>query len=234
MTGIAAIIAAAGQGVRMGNPMAKQFLPVLGKPLIWHTVRAFEDCPDIDHIVLVLPAESVAEAIAEYKGKPFSKLRQIIAGGPNRQTSVRNGLEALPRDTDMIVVHDGVRPLVTSDLIAQTIQCARIAGACIAALPITDTLKRISEKGTIVHTLSREDLWTAQTPQTFKADLLRRAFSAIENTSFRATDEASILEYLGIPVSVVKGDSTNLKVTTPADLKIVEVLLKEKYESIQQ
>lgn len=228
----AAIITAAGQGMRMGMPVAKQFLPILGKPLIWHTIRVFEKTPAIDDIILVLPPETLDLSREYFGNEPdFKKIRQVISGGTFRQDSVRNGLNAVAERAQIVLVHDGVRPLVDEELIVRIIECAKENGAAIAAIPATNTLKRVSGKGRILETVPRDHLWCAQTPQAFRIELLRRAFAAIEGTPFQGTDEASLVERLGDPVHVVPGARTNIKVTTPFDLRLIEILLKERYDS---
>ncbi|MDQ7836941.1 MAG: 2-C-methyl-D-erythritol 4-phosphate cytidylyltransferase [Thermodesulfobacteriota bacterium] len=225
-----AIITAAGKGVRIGAPVAKQFLPVLGKPLLWHTIKVFENCPGIDNIILVLPPDMVkiGRELFQTKGE-FKKLWKVVAGGKTRQQSVSNGLRAIPEKYKIVVVHDGVRPLVNEDTIKEVIELAKEKGAAIAAMPANDTLKQVSADGCIIRTVERSLIWQAQTPQAFRAELLRRAFTEAQKDNFYGTDEASLVERLEEPVYIIKGASTNIKVTTPADLKLVEILLRYRY-----
>lgn len=227
-----AIIATAGIGMRMGTAIAKQFLPVLGKPLIWHTIKVFENCSTIDNIILVLPPDmvSVGKELFQSSGE-FQKLWDVVAGGKSRPESVNNGLRAIPEKCQIVVVHDGVRPLVDERTIKQTIEQAKEKGAAIAAIPASDTLKQVSADGLIFKTIERALIWQAQTPQSFRTELLRRAFAEAQKDRFQSTDEASLVERLGEPVYIVRGHPTNIKVTTPGDLKLVETLLKDRYEN---
>ncbi|MDD5451684.1 MAG: 2-C-methyl-D-erythritol 4-phosphate cytidylyltransferase [Desulfovibrionales bacterium] len=225
-----AIITAAGKGVRIGATVAKQFLPVLGKSLLWHTIKVFENCPGIDNIILVLPPDMVkiGRELFQTKGE-FKKLWKVVAGGKTRQQSVSNGLRAIPEKYKIVVVHDGVRPLVNEDTIKEVIELAKEKGAAIAAMPANDTLKQVSADGRILRTVERSLIWQAQTPQAFRVELLRRAFTEAQKDNFYGTDEASLVERLEAPVYIIKGASTNIKVTTPADLKLVEILLRYRY-----
>ncbi|MEW6327137.1 MAG: 2-C-methyl-D-erythritol 4-phosphate cytidylyltransferase [Thermodesulfobacteriota bacterium] len=225
-----AIITAAGKGVRIGTAVAKQFLPVLEKPLLWHTIKVFENCPGIDNIILVLPPGMVkiGRELFQTKGE-FKKLWKVVAGGKTRQDSVSNGLRAIPEKYKIVVVHDAVRPLVDEDTIKEAIELAKEKGAAIAAIPANDTLKHVSPDGCIVRTVERSLIWQAQTPQVFRVKLLREAFTEAQKDNFYGTDEASLVERLGRPVYIIKGASTNIKVTTPSDLKLVEILLRDRY-----
>ncbi len=211
----------------------KQFLPVLGKPLIWHTLAAFERCRAIDKIVLVLPPEMVQAGVDQFQtGGEFSKIACVVPGGKTRQESVGNGLRFVPAECRIVVVHDGVRPVVGEDIIVKTIEAAQEWGSAIAAIPVADTLKNVSDDGRISGTLERRHIWCAQTPQAFRLELLQRAYHESRTEALEATDEAALVERLGEPVYVVRGSSTNIKVTTPSDLKMVELLLREKYGSV--
>lgn len=226
----AAIITAAGQGLRMGLPVPKQFLQLLGKPLLWHTVKVFETCPVIDEIVLVLPADMVEQGRVQFPPE-FKKIKAVVAGGDTRQESVRNGLAEVSGESLIVAVHDGVRPLIDHSLIFRTIALAKEKGAAIPAIPVGDTLKEVSKDGLIEGTLDRTGIYCAQTPQCFRLDLLIKAFSqAIEDGTF-STDEAQLLEGTGEAVYVSQGDPLNLKITTQSDLKIAEILLKERYDA---
>lgn len=226
---VAAVIPAAGEGRRMGGPLEKQFLRLEDAPLLAYTLKSFEASPFIDGIVLVVPKnriELVRENILEqYK---ISKLLALVAGGPHRQESVRLGLEALDPGWELVVVHDGARPLVSLELIARCVKEARLHGAAIAAVPATDTVKEVDAEGFVERTPLRERLWMVQTPQTFRYDWLLRAHTEAQRDGFLGTDDASLVERLGHRVKVVQGSYENIKVTTGADLKIAREILAAK------
>ncbi len=219
-----AIIVAAGSGSRFGADRPKQFAELLGKPLIIHTLERFEACPAVDEIVLVLSEEGREEFKIQNSKFKISKLKSIAVGGPTRAESVRNGLEAIDAPDDMIVaVHDGARPLVTSDEIAAVIAKAAETGAACLVAPVNDTIKTISG-GEITGTLDRDKLRRALTPQAFKIDVLRRAFD-LGDTSEAVTDECYLVEKLGHPIAIVEGSARNIKVTTREELIFVEAIL---------
>lgn len=221
-----AIIVAAGKSERMGTGTDKAFLSLGSRPLMAWSLLAFEQCPDIDQIVLVVRKERVqaARGVAQMFG--ISKLRQIVAGGTKRQDSVRHGLKELDPDTRLVVVHDGARPCITSELIAETLQSARKNGSGVAACRVVDTIKHV-ERGAIVdHTLNRDKLWAVQTPQSFKADLLLRAYAKVEEKNATVTDEAAAVELLGEPVRLVEWPRLNIKITVPEDLTVAAALLR--------
>jgi 2-C-methyl-D-erythritol 4-phosphate cytidylyltransferase len=212
-----AVIVGAGSGSRFGGD--KVFAELAGRPLLVHTGAAFEASPVVDGIVLVLREENLARgrALAEEQG--WTKLRAVTAGGARRQDSVLAGLRAA--EADWVVVHDAARPLVTPDLIERGLEAARDTGAAIAALPVRDTIKRV-EHDQIVATVDRSRLWTAQTPQVFRSELLELALQGGHDV----TDDAAAVEALGVPVRVYLGLERNLKVTTAADLALAEAILR--------
>jgi 2-C-methyl-D-erythritol 4-phosphate cytidylyltransferase len=215
---VGAIIVAAGRSERMAG-VDKLLAPLAGRPLIAHALAVFAVHPSLDQIVIVV-SESNQQPIAEV-AKEVAPAARSVLGGDRRRDSVLAGLEALV-DCDYVLVHDGARPLVTPDLIDAALEGARATGAALCAVPVTDTLKRADERGLVHSTVSREGLWLAQTPQAFRADLLRRAHQA---TDVDATDDAALVEWLGEPVRIVMGSPANLKVTTPEDLRLAEALL---------
>jgi 2-C-methyl-D-erythritol 4-phosphate cytidylyltransferase len=229
MKQVVAVIVAAGEGVRMGDGPRKQYR-YLGKfPILAHTLFAFDKNPEVDDIVLVLPASDYAfcweKIIAPLD---FQKKIQWISGGPTRQESVYNGLKAVENDCGIVVIHDSVRPLVPARLIAKSVAGAQKYGACIAAVPAKDTLK-IVKNDKIQKTISRDRVWMAQTPQTFRYDLIMKAHEAARKEQFKGTDDAALIERLGIEVHVIKGDPRNIKITTPGDLKVAEALLNTRF-----
>ena len=222
---VRAIIAAAGSGRRFGDG-DKLFAPLAGRPLIAHSLMAFEVCSLIDTVVLVLAEENLERGCQLVDAAGFDKVAVICAGGPRRQDSVRLGLEALD-PCRWVVVHDGARPLVTAALIEAGLAAAAETGAAIAAVPLADTLKEVADDGLIVKTLDRSNLWAAQTPQVFDCELLREAHGRAQG---EATDDASLVEALGRRVKVFPGSARNLKVTTAADLALAQALMAQDGE----
>jgi 2-C-methyl-D-erythritol 4-phosphate cytidylyltransferase / 2-C-methyl-D-erythritol 2,4-cyclodiphosphate synthase len=225
MPAITAIIPAGGIGSRMGLPMPKQYCDLAGIPMLVHTLRAFEQSP-VDAIIVVAPADCVEHTVALIDRFGITKIQAVVAGGRLRQDSVRAGLAAAAPSTEVVVVHDGARPLVSPGLIKTCIDEARRAGAAMAAIPVKDTLKAVAADGSVLHTVDRQGLWQAQTPQAVRADLLRQAFAAADG--FVGTDEASLLERHGIRVSIIEGSEKNLKITRPEDLLVAEALLRHE------
>jgi 2-C-methyl-D-erythritol 4-phosphate cytidylyltransferase len=219
---VGAIIAAAGRSERMGG-RDKLFAVVGGKPLLAHTLIAFDVCRGVDRVVLVLSPESIERGRELVSEAGFGKVAAVCQGGERRQDSVCNGLEALA-SCQWVVVHDGARPLVTAGLIERGLEAAKETGAAIAALPIADTVKEVEPPGLIGRTLSRGQLWAAQTPQVFRYDILREAHQRAQG---EATDDAALVEKAGYRVKVFEGSSRNIKVTTAADLDIVEAFLAQ-------
>jgi len=220
---VAAVIVAAGAGRRMGSALPKQVLPLAGRPLVEHSLRAFQRAPSVDRIVLVLPAGFAA--VFPLKLGAIEKLAATVAGGETRQASVRNGLEAIAGE-EWVVVHDAARPLVMPTLIEAVLAAARDHGAAVAARPARDTVKQVDGR-VVVGTFDRDRVVLVQTPQAFRAELLRRAHREAAADGFLATDDAQLVERLGEPVAWVEGPATNLKVTTADDLRLAEMLLRE-------
>jgi 2-C-methyl-D-erythritol 4-phosphate cytidylyltransferase/2-C-methyl-D-erythritol 2,4-cyclodiphosphate synthase len=210
----------------MGQP--KQWLPLGGRPLLYWTLRAFQECPAVREVVLVVPGEDLERARREVvEAYGLAKVRRIVAGGAERQDSVLNGFRALSGRPDLVMVHDGARPLVSREVLERAIQATAEHGATLSAVPVRDTLKRVDGAGGVVATLEREGVWQAQTPQTFRYELLEEAFELALREGVRATDEAGLVERLGHRVQVVMGSPENFKVTTPEDVELAEILLKE-------
>lgn len=224
---VAAIIPAAGAGRRMGAP--KQWLNIAGRPLLCWTLAAFERCPEVDYVVLVVPEADIELArrrVVEPCG--LAKVRAVAAGGAERQDSVWNGLQALSAPPpDIVMVHDGARPLIEPEVLTRAVRATIECGATLCAVPVRDTIKRVGPAGEVMKTLPREGLWQAQTPQTFRYDVLATAFEEARRENFVATDEAALVERLGHQVRVVMGARRNFKVTTPEDIELAERLLKE-------
>jgi 2-C-methyl-D-erythritol 4-phosphate cytidylyltransferase len=222
---VIAIIPAAGAGRRMGSAVEKQFLHLRGIPILAHTLRVFDKSPKIDGIVLVVAPQQRQALEGEVLGPhPCEKLLRVIDGGAERQDSVANGLRAIPPDCELVVVHDGVRPLVSIDLLEAVLEAAHHYGAAIAAIPAGDTVKQ-ADSQKVVATLERETIWLAQTPQIFRAKLLRRAYEKAARDQAVVTDDAALVERIGVTVHLVHGSPENIKVTTPADLLLAEAIL---------
>lgn len=220
-----AIIAAAGQGTRLGEGRAKQFVELAGSPIIIHTLRRFDECADIHEIVVVLPGTVLAEFPKFVNSYCLRKPLHAVAGGMTRAESVWLGLLSVnPHTADIIAVHDSVRPFVTPQEISRTIHAAEKSGAAVLVAPVTDTIKETRDDK-VVRTLARKQLRRALTPQCFRYDLLRRAFEHAPNHGHDATDCSVLVERLGEVVSIVEGDPLNIKITRPEDLRIAEMLL---------
>ena len=224
---VAAIIAAGGTGKRLKVRVHKQFLPLWGRPLLAWTLRAFQDSPSIDEIVLVIHRGDRAAAQRLVRRFGFSKVSQVVPGGRSRMESVQQGLQAVSAAIRWVVVHDGARPLVTPALIEATLRAARSAKAATAAVPVIPTIKW-GDGRWVQRTLDRTRLWEIQTPQVFERRLLERAHAKGGRNGTPATDDASLVEALGHRVRLVLGEHQNLKVTTPEDRVMAEVLLKKR------
>lgn len=227
MDEVVAIVVAAGQGTRMGPGQAvkKQFRLVAGKPLLDWTLEAIARCAEIDGIVVVTGVADVARLKRALLGRPELKVRDVVPGGASRRESVASGLAAVGPDARWIVVHDGVRPLVSPALVSRVLAAARVHGAATAGLPVSDTVKRVEPGGRIVETVDRTTLWSVQTPQAFARALLEEAHR--QGGELDATDDAGLVERLGRAVYVVRGSAKNVKVTTEEDLEIVASWLAE-------
>lgn len=220
----AAIIPAAGSGTRMKLDHPKQYHPLGGIPILLHTVRAFIQNSHIDKIVVVVPVACLKQTrdLFEHHGLNSPDL-MIVAGGHRRQDSVRAGLQALDDGISIVLVHDGARPLVSQDIISRCYRAAIHDGAGIAAVPVKDTLKRSDGKGRVQATIDRTSLWQAQTPQAVRKELLEEAYR--KNGDNDVTDESSLLEKAGIPVTLVECAETNIKITRPEDLHLAEKII---------
>ncbi len=216
-----AIIVAAGKSERMGG-QDKLLRPLDGRPLISYSINAIAAYPLLDGLIVVA-SEANREQITAITAE-LAPAAQVVTGGPRRQDSVRAGIAALP-GVDFIVVHDAARPMVTRELVQAALDGAAETGAALCAVPVADTLKRAEASGLVSGTVSRQDLWLAQTPQAFRRSLLMRAHDEVTQN---ATDDAAMVELLGEPIRLVPGSSQNLKVTTPDDLLVAEALLRDR------
>ncbi len=222
-----ALIVAAGKGARMGPNVDKLFLEVAGRPLIAHTWQRFDSAACIDDLVLVV-REGMQAAFQEMAARfGFHKPFQLVSGGAERQDSVWNGLQALPPETEIVSIQDGARPCTSEALIAATVDAAREVGAAVAAQRVTDTIKE-SDGGTlIIRTIDRARLWSVQTPQTFRVPVIRRALARVRYEDLQVTDDTAACELIGQPVKLVESRAPNPKLTSPADLPYIELLLRQ-------
>jgi 2-C-methyl-D-erythritol 4-phosphate cytidylyltransferase len=218
---VTAVVVAGGRGVRFGAP-DKVLATLGGRTVLEYSLDAIQHADSIDQVVLVA-GDHLIDRLPDRSG--WSKLVATVPGGERRQDSVRNGLDAVPPGTRFVAVHDAARPFATPALFDACVNAAKKHGAAIAAIPVTDTLKRVSDD-LIDATISRTGLWAAQTPQVFDAGLLRLAFQRAAEQHVEATDEARLFELLGFPVAVVTGSTTNLKVTHPEDLLLANAILQ--------
>ena len=219
-----AVIVAAGSASRMGG-IDKVMAPLGGEPMILRTVRAFEDCEAVKEIVIVTRKDLMGPIAELCSG--FTKIRSVVQGGSSRQESVKLGLLAFSKEVRLAAVHDGARPLVSGELIDKVIRAAHSYGAAAPAIPVKDTIK-VFEGGFIAATPDRSTLRAVQTPQVIDRDLLLGALEKAEQEGAALTDDCSAVEHIGMRVRLVEGEERNLKVTTPLDLKIAELLLEEK------
>jgi len=223
---ISAIIVAAGKGTRMGANVDKLWLEVAGQPVVAHTWRQFNDAVCIDEIILVV-RDGMQSHFKELAEKyHFQKTFRLVVGGAERQDSVWNGLSAVSPKTEIVAIQDAARPCTTAELIAATIAAARETGAAVAAQPVTDTIKETADGKLISRTVDRSKLWSVQTPQTFRIEVIRRAISTAREKGLNLTDDTAACELIGQPVRLVKANAPNPKVTVPADLPFIESLLR--------
>ncbi|PTL35730.1 2-C-methyl-D-erythritol 4-phosphate cytidylyltransferase [Candidatus Methylomirabilis limnetica] len=223
---VTAIIPAAGAGVRFGGAVKKQFIALDGLPILSHTLRALAASKALSAIIVVVPP---GEELRGRKALELARIdleTEVVPGGQARQDSVYIGLQRAKAETDLVLIHDGVRPFVSREVVLATIEAAKEWGAAIAAVPVIDTIKRVDTDGFVVETLQREQLWAVQTPQVFRYALLMRAHRAIREGGIVATDDAALVERIGGMVKVVRGSYENLKITSEEDLPLADLILK--------
>ena len=221
-----AVVPAAGQAARM-NGQGKLFRELGGVPLIIHTLRALDACPDIDEIVAVVRPEELVELSGLCREYNISKIRHIVCGGATRAHSVLNGLMALPREAELAAIHDAARPFVTPELASKVIRLAAKSGAATLVVSPKDTVKTMAG-GCIVSTVARDTVMLAQTPQVFNAGLIKGALTKALRENWDITDDCGAVERMGMKVSVVGGSYGNFKVTTPEDMILAEALIERK------
>jgi 2-C-methyl-D-erythritol 4-phosphate cytidylyltransferase len=225
-----AVIPGAGLGVRMGGDRAKQFLDLCGMPLLAVTLKPFQECRAVDGIVVVAPPPDVGYCREEVVRKfEFSKVMAVVPGGIRRQDSVRMGLEAVDSRCGRVVIHDGARPLITTAFLDHVLEVAGMRASVITGLPAKETVKAVSPNHEVVATYDRSRTWLIQTPQVFPyRELMQAHLAALKENRGEATDDALLMERLGLPVRVIEGTEENIKITTPLDLELARMILETR------
>ena len=220
------VILAAGVGKRMGA--RKQFLSLGGKPLIAYSLHSFDQCAAIDEIILVCQPEDIYQVQFTVNRMGLSKLKKVVVGGDTRHASSRNGVRAVKPEAEFIAIHDAARPLVSPELIERLIMEAEKSGAVVPGLPLKDTVKFVTQNDFVFTTPRRESLRSIQTPQVFRASLIKKAFEMAEERGWTSSDDASMVEKMGASVKVISGEEDNIKITTPEDLDYLEFRLRKE------
>lgn len=213
------VIAGGGRGRRLGGAIPKQFLSLGGVPVLARTLRVFAGMGEVGAIVVVVPRDEISRAERVIRRGRIRKVVAVVAGGVERQASVRAGLGAFPREPEIVLVHDAVRPFVRREIVRSVIRKAAVGGGALVGVPVTDTITETDRRGFAARTLRREHLRAVQTPQGFRYGLLVRAHRAAERAGFVGTDDASLVQRLGYRVRIVEGDPSNIKITTRLDLE---------------
>lgn len=221
-----AILVAAGNSTRMGLPFSKQFIPLCGMYAIEHTIRAFQQCEEIDEIVIVARSEDI-ESIGAL-AFDYTKVSAVIKGGETRTESVAIGTRNVRTDAEILAIHDGARCLITPDEITRAVRKAFETGAAALGTRVTDTIKTVGEDAVITGTPDRASLWAVQTPQVFERGLYMNAMLHAQEHHLSVTDDCALVEAIGVPVSVVEGEYTNIKLTTQADISMAEAILMSR------
>lgn len=225
---VTAVFPAAGQGSRMQTGINKIFLKLSDKPVLIHTLLAFSRCDDIDNLIIAVAADEIKMVEGLLKTVPHLKPYKVIVGGSERQYSIANALKALDESTDIVLVHDAARPLVSPEVISRTVASARQYGSGVVAVRATNTIKIASDDMIVESTPNRNHVWSIQTPQGFEKDLLLRAYAKADEEDYLGTDDACLVERLeDVQVHLVEGEFSNIKITTPEDMIIAEAFLRE-------
>lgn len=223
---VTALIPAAGSGERLGGKINKQFIEINSKPILVYTLEKFEKCRSIDEVILILPQRWLEYGRSQIVARfGLRKVERIIPGGKERQDSVYHGLKAIKEKTDVVLIHDGVRPFIRPDKIEESVRLCQQFGATILALPVRYTLKEVHD-GTVVRTLDRKLLWEIQTPQTFRYDIILEAYSKAMKEGFYSTDDSALVERVGYKVKILEGQWDNIKITSPWDLELAKLLIR--------
>jgi 2-C-methyl-D-erythritol 4-phosphate cytidylyltransferase len=223
---VSAIIVAGGKGIRMGAATRKQYLLLAGKPIVCHTLEVFDACPCIKEIYLVVPPDDLDTCFEKWVSSlSLHKRIHLVAGGLERQNSVYLGIQAVSgQRCEIVVIHDAVRPFVSTRIIEDCVEEARVSGACIVGMPAMETAKLVNVDQ-VERTLDRNSIWMAQTPQAFNLDLIRTAHESANLEGFMGTDDAMLIERLGHKIRIIPGSRLNMKITTPEDLALAEGLI---------
>ena len=221
-----AIIVAAGDSTRMGYPLSKQLIPLNGRAAIEYTLRAFQDCPLIDEVIVVARSKDI-EDIAHIAFN-FKKVSAVVAGGSTRTHSVRKGIHVTDKRATHYTIHDGARVLITPEEISKVLNAAFESGAATLGTPVTDTIKVVDTDSVIQSTPDRSTMWAVQTPQVFEKDLYKRAMGNAIVSGLQVTDDCSMVEAIGEKVQIIRGEYSNIKLTTPVDITIAEALLSKR------
>jgi 2-C-methyl-D-erythritol 4-phosphate cytidylyltransferase len=223
---VSAIIVAGGKGIRMGAATRKQYLLLAGKPIVCHTLEVFDACPCIEEIYLVVPPDDLDTCFEKWVSSlSLHKRIHLVAGGLERQNSVYLGIQAVSgQRCEIVVIHDAVRPFVSTRIIEDCVEEARVSGACIVGMPAMETAKLVNGDQ-VERTLDRNSIWMAQTPQAFNLDLIRTAHESANLEGFMGTDDAMLIERLGHKIRIIPGSRLNMKITTPEDLALAEGLI---------
>jgi 2-C-methyl-D-erythritol 4-phosphate cytidylyltransferase len=228
---VAAVVVAAGSGKRMSRSLPKQFIEISGKPILQHTLERLQSSQFIDHIVAVIPSDYLdSYGVKMLQDWKMPKLKMVVPGGESRHDSVWHGLEALDEKVDLVMIHDGVRPFLTDRMIRESMQSAQQQGAAIVGLIPRDTIKVIADHF-VKKTLNREQLLIVQTPQTFKKEVIVKAYEQAYQTQSFSTDDSALVEQIGCKVAVVEGDWCNIKITSPEDLIVAKAYLESTGEN---
>lgn len=229
MDKVAAVIVAGGSGKRMGMKIKKQFIELEGKAILAHTIEAFNKCEVIDEIVVVVGKEDIAKVKTEIVSRyDYDKVIQIIEGGTERQESVYNGLMAVTKEVQYVMIHDGARPFISQEILEKALIMTKEKHATVVAVPVKDTIKVVNGALEVEATPNRSTLWSVQTPQSFKKELLIKAYGYAKEKSLIVTDDSMLVEAYGKKVHVVEGDYNNIKITTSEDLVLGQAILMNK------
>lgn len=223
---VTAIVPAAGAGIRFGGAVKKQFIALNGLPILSHTLRALAASKALSAIIVVVPPGEEERGREALELARIDLETEVVPGGQARQDSVYIGLQRAKAETDLVLIHDGVRPFVSREVVLATVEAAKEWGAAIAAVPVIDTIKRVDTDGFVVETLQRGQLWSVQTPQVFRYALLMQAHRAIRERGIVATDDAALVERIGGMVKIVRGSYENLKITSEEDLPLAGLILR--------
>ena len=229
MTRTTAIIVAAGEGRRVGGDVPKIYLPVCGRPMVLRTLDRFFSTQTVDEVILVIGVNEFSRCETMLRQDPTLGNRSwtLQTGGGTRQQSVKKGLEKIDAGTDIIVIHDGARPFVSSVLIDRCVEAVQNKGAVVVGVPVRDTIKLVSDDRWVQMTPARSSLWEIQTPQAFRKELIVEAHERASREVVEATDDAMLVEAMGKPVFVLEGGRNNMKITTPEDVWLAETLMRE-------